>query len=450
MGQGGGRVVLVSTNVPGRDFGRNAQDRTSTEMTASRWADALALLPPGGAVFISGCAGEPSAFLDALREDPEICRGREFRGVWIPGVNRFDCTAVVEGSTATTTFATPELADGMAAGRVKVLPLHYSGTYRWFQRGDGVAGAVFQVAPPQGGTVGLGIAADFVPALVDAGVHLIGQVNPEFPDAVSSPRIAVDRFAALVEAPSRLIEYDPGSPTGALCRIAGRVAGLIGRDDTVQLGLGKLSSAVTDALSGMSIRGFHGGMVSDSILDAVELDGIQNGIAAGVALGSRAFYERAASDARVSFLPVCNTHFAAALSRIQNFVAVNSVLEVDLFGQCNGEFVAGRQITGHGGLLDFIRGAMASKGGRSILALPSTAAGGKVSRVVVRLDPARPVTVARSDVQWIVTECGAVNLETVDPDRRAELLISVAHPDFRDRLADGWSEIRAGRLARGT
>ncbi len=417
-------------------------------MTAALWADAIRDFPAEGAIFLAGCTGEPTAFLDALDEDPEIGRGREFRGVWIPGVNRFDPTSAGNGTTATTIFATNELQDGIAEGRVRVLPLHYSSCYRWFRSGEGIAGAVFQVTQPQDGRVGLGISADFAPALIDAGTPVVGQVNPEMPDAANSPRIPVERFASLIESPDRLIEHDPGMPSETMRRIAHHVACLIRPGDTVQLGLGRLQNAVVEALLGMAELAVHGGMVSDAVLDAVDNGSFSRGVTAGVALGSRSFYGQVARDPRFRFAPVTQTHDVAILRSLPNFVAVNTVLEVDLFGQCNGEFLAERQITGHGGLVDFIRGANASEGGRSIIALPSTAGEGRCSRIVPRLCAKRPVTVARSDVQWIVTEHGAANLALADSEQRVERIIGVADPAFRDGLADGWTALHNhGKLA---
>lgn len=415
------------------------------EPTAALWADAIQDFPADGAIFLSGCTGEPTAFLDALNEDPEIGRGREFRGVWLPGINRFDPTSAANGTTATTIFATNDLQEGIDAGRVRVVPLHYSSCYRWFRSGEGIAGGVFQVARPRDGSVGLGISADFAPALIDAGVPVVGQVNPEMPDAVASPRIPVGRFSTLIEAPDALVEHDPGMPSETLRRIAHHVASLIRPGDTVQLGLGKLQRAVVDALSGAADLGLHGGMVSDAVLDAVGNGGFRRGVTAGVALGSRSFYDQVATDPRFRFVPVPQTHDAAVLRSLPNFVSVNSVLEVDLFGQCNGEFLGERQITGHGGLVDFARGANASEGGRSIIALPSTAGEGRSSRIVPRLCPSRPVTLARSDVQWVVTEHGAANLAHADTEQRAERILNIADPAFRDGLADGWAALHNRR-----
>ena len=168
-----------------------------------------------------------------------------------------------------------------------------------------------------------------------------------------------------------------------------------------------------------------------------------------MALGDRDFYEELRHESRIDYTPVGQTHDAGVLRAIPRFVSVNSILEVDLFGQGNGEFVGETQVTGHGGLVDFIRGAMASDGGRSILALPSTAGRGGASRIVPRLSARDPVTVSRADVDWVVTEHGAVHLRHATLDERAERLISIADPRFRDDLARAWDEYRSGRTVNG-
>jgi acyl-CoA hydrolase len=410
------------------------------------WADALRALPPEGPLYVAGCCGEPTGFLDALARDPEIGRGRTFTGVWIPGVNRRDLTSLCPEARALSIFASPNLAEGMRSGRVRILPMHYSSTYRWLSGPARLSGAIFQVTPPRDGTVGLGLAADFTPAAITAGVPLLGQINPAMPDVPSAPRVPVDRFAALIDAETALPEYDCGELSETYRRIGRHVAELIEAGDTLQLGLGKLQSAVLDALDGAGDLALHGGMVSKPFLAAL-VRGTFTQARAGVALGDAEFYATLRGETRIAYTPVSQTHDAGVLRAIPRFVSVNSILAVDLFGQGNGEFVGDAQVTGHGGLVDFIRGAMASDGGRSILALPSTAARGTESRIVPRLSPRDPVTVARADVDWVVTEHGAVNLRHATLDERAERLISIAEPRFRNELARAWDDCRSGRIA---
>lgn len=409
-------------------------------MTTGAWADVLTRLSGDGPIYVAGCCGEPSAFLDALEADSDIARGRSFTGVWIPGVNRRDLTATGD-RRALTSFVTPALAEAVATGRAEVLPMHYSATYRWLESRAGLSGAIFQVAPPEDGSVSLGVSADFTPAAISAGVPLIAQVNPAMPIATDGPRVPLDRFSAVIESASPLIQYDAGPSNQTYETIGQRVAGLIRDGDTVQFGLGKLQNAVLGALSGHRDLTLHGGMISPAFLDRLH-DGTFARATVGVALGNSTFYETVSGDPRIAFKPVSHTHDCSVLARMRSFVSVNSILEIDLFGQGNGEFLGKTQITGHGGLVDFMRGANLSAEGQSILALPATAGRGAQSRIVPVLTAGTPVTVSRADVDWVVTEFGAAHLRDASVEQRAKRLIDIAAPQFRDSLGQAWDNAR--------
>jgi acyl-CoA hydrolase len=175
-------------------------------------------------------------------------------------------------------------------------------------------------------------------------------------------------------------------------------------------------------------------MISEGVLEAVEAGGFRRGVTTGVALGSRAFYDRLGRAGQVRFAPVEQTHGIGFLSAIPRMTCVNSCLEVDLTGQVNVEYLNGTQNSGQGGMIDFIRGARASLGGLAITALPSTARRGTVSRIVPQLAQGTPVSVARSDVDVVVTEYGVADLREADIDTRRALLIAIADPAFRDDL----------------
>jgi acyl-CoA hydrolase len=155
-------------------------------------------------------------------------------------------------------------------------------------------------------------------------------------------------------------------------------------------------------------------------------------------------YDWAGRCSDLRFAPVSYTHDVRVIAQIDRFVAINSVVAIDLSGQANAEMVNGRQVSGTGGLLDFVRGAHLSEGGRSILALPSTA-GGKASRIVARLGERDIVSCPRADADIVVTEHGIAHLRDKSIDERAEALIAIADPAFRDELADQWQ--RCGRIA---
>ncbi len=404
---------------------------------------AAALAGPGSRIFIGGCCGEPSAILDAVAEDPDLWQGCELAGAFIPGVNGRDLSALGKATRVRTIFATEGLRTGRSAGKVAFWPAHYTELWRHLRAPGAVDIAYFQVPPPRpDGSVGFGIAGDFSPAPVAAGARLVGIVNPHMPDVADGPRLQAERFTAFVESDTALLSYDAGLVDPATERIGQLIAERIGPGDTIQLGLGKVQKAVLAALAGHQDLGFHGGMISDPMLPLIDAGVFSRGITTGVALGSADLYGRC-HDAGLAFRSVGDTHAEARLSRIERFVSINSLVEVDLFGQGNAEMLEGRQISGLGGLVDFVRGARASPGGRSIVALPSTSHRGTRSRIVAALGRGTPVGVARSDIDCVVTEFGLADLRGADIETRAERLIAIAAPSFRDALGAEWAALQA-------
>ena len=180
-------------------------------------------------------------------------------------------------------------------------------------------------------------------------------------------------------------------------------------------------------------------MVTEPLIALLDRDAV-GAVTTGVALGSPALYARVADDPRLRFRPVGETHAISTLAAIPRFVAVNSAIEVDLFGQVNAEWMDGRQVSGAGGLIDFLRGAWASDGGVPVVALPASARGDTLSRITPRLSC--PPSVGRGDSVVVVTEHGVADLRGLSIDARAQALIAVASPAHRDRLADDWSAMR--------
>jgi acyl-CoA hydrolase len=404
---------------------------TKAQVMSARQAALLAR--EAGRILIAGCTAEPRAVLEAVRAEPDLWQDRVLTGAFIPGVNDSDFSAIGTGTRVETIFQTPGLLAGH--GQVQHLPLHYSTFWRRLAR-PGVVDLVYMtVPPPRGdGTVGLGLAADFTPAPIAAGARLVGIVNPRMPDPPDGPRLPIARLAGLVEADAPLPELADGGSDPVFDAIAGHVTGLLREGDTLQLGLGKLQGAVLRRLAGDAPGGmaYHGGMISQAMGEAA--GAFPRGITTGTALGDAGFYADVAGMAGLRFRPVGKTHALATLAACAAFVSVNSVLEVDLTGQANAEALGGRQISGQGGLVDFLRGARASDGGRAILALPATAAGGRKSRIVPRLEAGTPVTVARGDVDLVVTEYGVADLREAGLAERARRLAAIAAPAFRDGL----------------
>jgi acyl-CoA hydrolase len=404
---------------------------------------AAAMIAPGSRVLLGAAASLPQALLDTVRARPELWQGVCLTGAFIPGINDQDLTAVGSGTRVETIFATAGLASGAAAGRVAHLPLHYGAFWQRLSRPGVVDVVVLTVPPPRRDrTVGLGVTADFAPAAIAAGAVAIGVVNPAMPDVAHGPRWPVERFAALTEGPAPLACYDPGPPDAASRAIAAHLLDLMRPGDTLQLGLGKLQGALLEALAeaGLPDLGYHAGMISGPMLPLLHAGLFPRGVTTGVAIGPEGFSAAVAGLPGLRFAPVGDTHALDTLAKLPGLFAVNGCLEVDLAGQANAETLGGRQISGQGGLVDFLRGARASPGGRGVLALPATARGGTRSRIVPTLEPGAAVSVARADVDYVVTEFGVAELREASLAERAERLVAIAAPAHRDNLWADWED----------
>ncbi|KCZ61117.1 acetyl-CoA hydrolase/transferase family protein [Hyphomonas chukchiensis] len=413
---------------------------------------ALRALKPGPArLYLAGCSGEPVGLYNALSAEAELARDLTFVGVPVPGLNHLDWTHLHATARAEMPFMYGAMRDGFAAGKILLRPMHYTESYREMQAGP-IDVAVIMVSPPEAdGTVSLGLSADFSGAiLARPDIPVMAVVNPCMPAPRDTLRVPLSRFDVVARDETPLVELTESALPPVFARIGERIADLVGGEAAcLQFGIGNVQQAVLKALAdagGPANLTIHSGLVTDPVLgliDAGRVVDAPGAILTGVAMGTKALYNRVARDRRFRFRGVDVTHGIEVLARIPRFTAINSVLEVDLFGQANAEFMKGQQVSGIGGLANFLRGAAVSDGGMPIVALPSTAAKGQVSRIVSRLGP-EGVSVPRSDIGWVVTEHGAVNLRGASVDERAKRLISIADPAHRGALAEAWAGMRAG------
>ncbi|MCF8505361.1 MAG: hypothetical protein K9G59_10645 [Caulobacter sp.] len=413
--------------------------RVSVESVAEQVARQLNRA--GGRVFIPTSASEPLALLEVYRRRPDLAANLTFVGAPVPGINRNDWSALHETARAEGTFMSGDWRASFEAGRYDLRPMTWYQAYGWL--GDTpLDAAVFHVSEPDAaGNVSLGIASDLAPAVIGRDIFRIALVNPAMP-RVRGAVYPLDGFDLVADAPHDLLTYDTGALDPAFDAIKRHLQGLIPQGASVQFGVGKAGIAALAALEGMKGLRIHSGMVTDPLLPVLD-SGALTEVVTGLAAGSRALYDRCGSDSRIRFEPSGYTHDIRVLAEIPRLVAVNSAIEIDLFGQANAEFQDGRQISGVGGLTDFLRGARLSKGGLPILALPASARRGEISRIVPRLPPTA-VSVPRADVGLVITEHGVADLRGLTLDGRAEALIGVADPGHRDRLAAAWVEIRRG------
>lgn len=413
-------------------------------MRARAWTELPSLLAPGLRVYVPGGVGESVPLIAALRAAPEACAGTHFIGVWLPGINHCDYASLHPEARATAFFIGRELRASFAARRIAFLPLSYVDIYRHLGTEAAIDLAFLQVTPPdRDGRLGFGCANDFTPAVAARARRIAVHINPRMPRTRGAGSIALAQVDCAFEEASPLLADSAGTDP-VWQAIAGNVAGLIRDGDTLEVGIGRVQG-VLDALTGHRGLRLHSGAVTSTLLPLLEagaIAGDDGAVTCGMALGGPALYDFITDNPLVRFAPVGETHDIAMLRAIPRLVAINGVIEVDLLGQANAETAGGRQVSGAGGILDFMRGARLSPGGRAIVCLPATGDGGAVSRIVPALAPGCPVSVPRGDIDIVVTEYGAASLRRRDLDARADALIGIAAPHFRDGLANAWAAMR--------
>jgi acyl-CoA hydrolase len=409
--------------------------------------DILNLLSPGMRVFVHAGASLPRDFTDALSAEPERARGVEFVGAFIPGVNTFDFAALAPDARMITTFGGAFHRKSAARERIHLLPKGYMSFVRYLADQEFDLAILHLTRPDADGRCSYGINQDFAPLAAPRARKLAAFVNRAMPDIDGEPGPRLDDLALAIEVDTPLPEYPVGAPSPEIAAIAHHAATLINDGDTIQIGIGKVQSAIVRALDAHRDIGVHSGMIDDAIVELAE-KGVITGrkkdfdrekIVTGMVFGTRGTYEFC-THPQVKFHAADYTHAPKVLGEIANFVAINSAVEIDLFGQTNAELVHGGIVSGSGGFHDFMIGARLSPNGRSIVALPAT--GGGVSRIVARLCEPGIVTGLRSDADIFVTEHGAVQVRDLAQDARAEALIQIAAPEHRGALMDQWREMR--------
>ncbi len=404
----------------------------------------LAEFRPGVTAYVQGAIGEPAGLRAALESAPEVLTDVALIGGFIPGINGFDYTSLNAAARLTVFMMSPALRPGFEAGRVAIRPLPYSQIVHALIHDAPPDLAILQVAPPDvNGLCSLGPCVDFAPLVWARAKRRIAFVNRNYPRAQRGPAVSFASIDVAVDTDETFITGEDGPVSAEQALIAGHIAALIPDGAALQTGIGGAPASALAQLAdrrGLTVRS---GLVTQGyrILSEAGALAPDDHHVAGVAYGSEAFVRWAADG--LIFADATVTHGAAGLAATDKLFAINSALEIDLFGQANVEWRGGKLVSGLGGAPDFAGAARRSRGGRAILALPATAAGGKISRIVARLD-APTVSIPRDDTDLVVTEHGVADLRGASLDERAEALIAVAAPAFRGDLADAWREMRRG------
>ncbi len=405
----------------------------------------LAGLQPGHRVFVQGLGAESALLREALLADPERAAGVTFTGALFPGIDSIDYLALHPQARLQSYFMSPALRAGQRAGRADLLNLDYLGITRYLRDHPPMDAVFAQLTPPDAqGWCSPGLFNDFLPLVWRQARRRVAHLNPMLPRTNGSWRVHVSELDVAVQAQAPLHQFKEADAGAVEASIGARVAELVRDGDTLQFGIGAVPVALGRALTSHRQLRIHSGMVSSSLRNLWEAQAMDADarITTGVVLGDTALHDFVARLAPLWITDASHTHSIAEIAAIPRFMAINSAVEVDLFGQVNSERAAGVIQAGAGGLPAFAQGAQASPGGRLLICLPSTARGGSVSRIVPALDAQALCTVPRHLMDVVVTEHGVAELRGASLDGRAQALIGIAAPEHRDALANAWEAIR--------
>jgi acyl-CoA hydrolase len=414
-------------------------------------AEVVAHVRSGMTVFLHGAAATPTPLAEALAARTDL---EDVRVVHLhtEGTAPYLAPGKEAAFRAVSLFTGAPLRQAVAEGRADFVPVFLSDVPRLFASGQvRLDVAILQLSPPdRHGLCTLGTSCDAARAAADSAGIVVAEINERMPRTHGHTVVPLGRLTAFLHTDRPLPEHFTERETPETGRIADLVAGLVEDGACLQMGIGAIPGAVLARLKGKRDLGIHTEMFSDGVVDLFEAGVITNRLKAvhpgrivtAFVNGSRKVFDFVADNPVIEFHPCDRTNDTSLIRKNDRVVAINSAIQLDLTGQVCADSFGHRIYSGIGGQMDFVRGAALSRGGRAIIALPSTAKGGAISRIVPELAPGAGVVTTRGHVHWVVTEYGAVNLHGKTLRERAELLIGLAHPDFRAELKQWVAGVR--------
>ncbi|HLN51297.1 MAG: GNAT family N-acetyltransferase [Thermoplasmata archaeon] len=407
-------------------------------------AEAVAAIESGNHIFIGSGAAEPQRLVEALVKRADAVFGAEIVHIMTLGLAPYTEPKWGDNFRHNALFIGPNVREAVAQGRADYTPIFLSEIPRLFERGRvSIDVALIEVSPPDPhGYCSYGVSTDVVKPATEAAHLVIAEVNAQMPRALGDSFLHVDDIDFLVPVDYPILEAAIGVPDEIARLIGKQIASLVEDGSTLQMGIGTIPDSVLYYLKDKKDLGVHTEMFSDGMMHLVELGVITNmkktlhkgKVVAAFCMGSRKLYDFVDNNPFIEFHPVSHTNDPFVIAQNDRMVSINSALEIDLTGQVCADSLGAYFYSGIGGQVDFVRGASRSHGGKPIIALPSTASDGKVSRITAQLKPGAGVVTSRGDVHYVVTEWGIAYLHGRTIQERALALISIAHPDFRPGL----------------
>jgi acyl-CoA hydrolase len=401
-------------------------------------------------VYVHANSAFPQVLLEALTRRSGQLRNVEMMHVLGFGEAYYNRPEFAESFRHNALFIGSNMREAIAEGRADYIPVHLSEIEDLFRdKRVELDVALLQVSTPdRHGYCSLGVAVETTLTAARCARIRIAQVNDQMPRTFGNTFMHINEFDAIVECSHPLPELIQGEVTEEHRLIARHIAALITDGACVQVGIGLIPSAILPYLSEHKDLGIHTETLTESVIPLIE-KGVITGarkqinpykIVLGFALGTREWYEYVDDNPLFEFQPNSYTNNPFIIAQNDNVVAINSAVEIDLTGQAVSDSVGERFVSGFGGQLDFMRGAARSRGGKPVIAVTSTAKEGTISRIVPWIRNGAGVVTTRADAHYVVTEYGVAYLHGKNVRQRAEALIEIAHPKFREELSESLRE----------
>lgn len=405
--------------------------------------EAVKLIKSGDRVFIHTAAATPVRLLEAMTRRHKELKNVELISAHTEGDVPYANDLYKDSFDINCFFVGHNIRPHVQRGRAHYVPIFLSEIPILFRRGKmPIDVALVTVSlPNKKGYCSLGCSVDISNAAIDTAKCIIAQVNPNMPFVHGNGIIHMSKIDALVPVDDPLYELKSSPRTEVEDQIGKYIAGLVDDGATLQMGIGGIPDAALSYLTNHKNLGIHTEMCSDGIIDLVER-GVINGsqkvtepgkIVSGFALGTKRIYDFIDQNPIVNMMDVGYVNDTRTIRQNPKVTAINSAIEIDIYGQVCADSIGTKHYSGVGGQMDFIRGATLSEGGKAILALPSRTNKG-IPRIVPTLKPGASVVTTRAHVQYIVTEYGVASLYAKNLKERAKQMIEIAHPDDREYL----------------
>jgi len=422
-------------------------------------AEAMKVVKSGDRVVFAHACGEPLELVDALvARAPELKRV-EINHMVAMGKGEYAQPEMAGSFFHKSLFVGASTREAVREGRGDYIPVFFHEIPKLFCEGYLPPDvALIHVSPPdKHGFCSFGVSVDYTKPAAQVAKTVVAQVNPNMPRTHGDSFIHVSEIDVIVESEQPIIELQPPKIGPVEEAIGKHIAGLVEDGSCLQLGIGGIPDAVLLFLHEKNDLGIHSEMFSEGVVDLYNEGVITNRnkainrdkMAATFLMGTRRLYDFVDDNPAVNMFPVNIINDPYLIGQNDRVVAINSAIQVDLMGQVVADAMGATQFTGIGGQVDFVRGAARSRDGKAIIALPSTAKKGTVSRIVAALAPGTAVTTMRADVDYVVTEHGVAHLRGKGLRERADELLDVADPAFRDQIRDEAAALYGpGRLPR--